>query len=165
MINWIAILVAALLPIIVGFIWYNPKVFGTAWMKAADMTEEKMQRTNMGLIIGISFVLSLLLALFMNTVVIHQTHLQSLLMSEPGFGDPNSEVGLLLQDLMTKYGDNYRTFKHGLFHGIVAGIVFALPVLGINALFERRGFKYIALNGGYWIVTLGLMGGLICAWQ
>jgi len=165
MFNWIAIIVAALIPTVVGFIWYNPKVFGNAWMKAADMTEEKMKGANMGLIFGVSIVLSLLLTLFLHTVVIHQTHLQSLLMDEPGFGDPNSEVGLMLQDLMSKYGDNFRTFKHGVLHGVIAGIMFALPVLGTNALFERKGFKYIAVNCGYWIVTLGLMGGVICGWQ
>jgi len=29
-------------------------------------------------------------------------------------------------------------------------------------MFERRGFKYIAIHGGYWMLTLGLMGGIIC---
>ncbi|HRN41812.1 MAG TPA: DUF1761 family protein [Vicingus sp.] len=29
-------------------------------------------------------------------------------------------------------------------------------------MFERKGFKYIAINSGYWIITLGLMGGVIC---
>ena len=36
-------------------------------------------------------------------------------------------------------------------------------VIGINALFERKGFKYIAINAGYWILCLGLMGGVLCA--
>jgi hypothetical protein len=42
------------------------------------------------------------------------------------------------------------------------GLFFALPVMGTNALFERKGFKYIAINVGYWTVTLALMGGVIC---
>jgi hypothetical protein len=37
--NPIAILGAALIPTVIGFLWYNPKVFGNAWMAAADMTE------------------------------------------------------------------------------------------------------------------------------
>ena len=41
--NWIAILLAALSTLVVGFIWYNPKVFGTIWMKEAGLTEEKMK--------------------------------------------------------------------------------------------------------------------------
>ena len=45
------------------------------------------------------------------------------------------------------------------------GLFLALPILGTNALFERKGFKYIAVNAGYWILTIALMGGLLCAWQ
>lgn len=32
----------------------------------------------------------------------------------------------------------------------------------INALFERRGFKYIAIHTGYWLITLAIIGGLMC---
>ena len=41
--NFMAIIVAAIVPIFVGFVWYNPKIFGTAWARAAEMTEEKMK--------------------------------------------------------------------------------------------------------------------------
>jgi hydrogenase maturation factor len=34
--------------------------------------------------------------------------------------------------------------------------------VGINALFERRGGKYILVHVGYWIVTLALIGGVVC---
>jgi hypothetical protein len=42
------------------------------------------------------------------------------------------------------------------------GLFFALPVLGTNALFQHKGFKYIVINVGYWIITLALMGAVIC---
>jgi hypothetical protein len=32
-------------------------------------------------------------------------------------------------------------------------------------LFERKGFRYIAINGGYWIISMALMGGIICAFS
>lgn len=163
--NWIAVIVAALVPTVVGFVWYNPKVMGTAWMQASGMTEEKMQGANMGIIFGVSLVLSILLAVEMNFIVVHQMHLGSILMNEPGLNDPNSELGLWLADFMGKYGNNFRTFQHGVFHGVLAGLFFVLPVMGTNALFERKGFKYIAVNVAYWTITLALMGGIICAWQ
>jgi hypothetical protein len=31
--NFLAVPLAAVIPILVGMIWYNPKVFGNAWMK------------------------------------------------------------------------------------------------------------------------------------
>ena len=63
---------------------------------------------------------------------------------------------------MEKYGSNFRTFKHGVLHGVIGAITIALPVIGINALFERRSFKYVLISGGYWIVTFMIMGGIIC---
>jgi len=64
--------------------------------------------------------------------------------------------------MFEKYGSNFRTFKHGAFHGILASLMLALPLIGINALFERKGFKYIAINVGYWIVSFAIMGGIVC---
>ncbi len=64
---------------------------------------------------------------------------------------------------MEQYGTNFRTFKHGAFHGAIGGIMLALPIVGTNALFERKGVKYIAINAGFWIISMALMGGIICA--
>jgi uncharacterized protein DUF1761 len=163
--NWLAILVAAFVPMVLGFIWYNPKVFGTAWMKAAGMTEDKMKGGNMPLIFGLSFLFSVMLALILNGVTIHQSAIYSLLLNEPGFGDPDSDIGKYLAEFMSNYGNNFRTFGHGAFHGTVAGIFIILPVLATNAMFERKGFKYILINVGYWTVCLAIMGGIICGWM
>ena len=155
--NFIAVLVAALVPMVIGFIWYNPKVLGTAWMNASGMTEEKIKSGNMAVIFGVSLVLSLLLALSVNGMVIHQVGAQQA-------AYPNMDAATL-QAFMDEFGNTHRSFKHGLLHGAIAGIFVALPLLGINALFERKGFKYILINVGYWTVTLAIMGAIICGWQ
>lgn len=151
--NFLFILIAALVPMIIGFIWYNPKVFGNIWMDAAGMTKEKVEGGNMPLIFGVSFVFALMLSVGVYVLVVHQAHVFSILGEGP-----------LLDAFMNEHGEAYRTFKHGVFHGIIDGILIALPILATNALFERKGFKYIAVNGGYWIATLALMGGIICQW-
>ncbi|MBL7774985.1 MAG: DUF1761 domain-containing protein [Saprospiraceae bacterium] len=161
--NWIALFGAALIPLAVGFVWYNEKVFGKAWMRASGLTPETLKGGNMGLIFGLAFLFALLLSVMLSTITIHQLHLGSILLDEPGINDPNSEIGRFVSDFMAKYGRNFRTFQHGAFHGILAAFFFVLPVLGTNALFERKGFKYIAVNMGYWLITLALMGGVICA--
>ncbi|MBN8697801.1 MAG: DUF1761 domain-containing protein [Bacteroidetes bacterium] len=162
-VNFLVLLIAAVVPMIVGFIWYNPKTLGTAWMKAAEVSEDKMKGANMALIFGLSFVFAYLLAMAEQFMVIHQYHVYSIFQGDPTMSDPNSATSLMINDFMAKYGNNFRTFKHGALHGTIAGLFVALPIIGTNALFERKSFKYIFINAGYWTITLALMGGVICA--
>lgn len=160
--NFLILALSALVPMVIGFIWYHPKVMGTVWMNVSGLDEEKLKGANMPLIFLLSYLFSFFIAMALNGMVIHQTHLYSILMNEPGLKETGSELNTYVTAFMAKYGSNFRTFKHGALHGSLAGIFFALPVLGINALFERRGAKYIAIHTGYWIITLCLMGGIIC---
>ncbi len=164
--NFLITALAALIPLIMGFIWYNPKVMGNAWMKSAGLKEEQMKGGNMALVFILTYVFSFFIALILNPVVIHQYGLMSVVMDQPGMKeqDKASEAYIWLLDAMGKYGHEFRTFKHGAFHGTIAAIMFALPILGINAMFERKGAKYIMINVVYWIITLALMGGVICQW-
>ena len=148
---------------VLGFVWYNPKVFGNAWMTASGMTDEKIKNSNMAVIFAVSFVLAIMLAFSLQFMVIHQFHVKSLFFKQP-IDDATTEIGALYKTIMDQFGTSYRTFKHGVFHGVIGGFFMALPILGTNAMFERKGFKYIAINVGYWIVCLGLMGGLLSAW-
>lgn len=60
--NWLAVLVAAVSSFVIGFIWYNPKVLGTAWMKAAGLTDEDLQNSNPAKTFGLSFIWTLVMA-------------------------------------------------------------------------------------------------------
>ena len=66
---------------------------------------------------------------------------------------------------MADYGTAFRTFKHGALHGTITGLFMILPTIGINALYEKRSFKYVMISGGYWIVCFMVMGGIICMMQ
>lgn len=162
-INFLFIAIAALVPLIIGFIWYGP-LFKNAWMKEMNFTEDSMQGANMPLIFGLCYVLSFLIALGLMPVVIHQFGVFSTLAGEPDFTNESSKVFTYFKDFMSNYGDRFRTFKHGTLHGGLLGIFIALPILTIQAQFERKGFKYIAINTGYWILTLAIMGGIVCQW-
>ncbi|MGZ3864696.1 MAG: DUF1761 domain-containing protein [Bacteroidia bacterium] len=160
---WV-VLVAAIIPMLTGFIWYNPKIFGTAWQIEAGVTEEKMKGANMAKIFGLAYLLSVLIASSMMFITIHQFGVFSTLATDPkAVADPTTEVGALFKGIMEKYGTNFRTFKHGAFHGVLSSLFIALPILGTNALFERKSFKYVAINVGYWMLTMALMGGVVCA--
>ncbi len=155
--NVLAIVVAATVPLFVGAIWYNPKVFGNAWMKASGMTEEKIKSGNIAVIFGVTLVLSFMLAFSVNGMVIHQVAAEQL-----AFTNPDSES---FKAFMEEFGNVHRSYGHGALHGAIGALFFVLPVLGINALFERKGGKYIFINVAYWVVTLAIMGAILCGWQ
>lgn len=157
--NFPAILVATVSALVVGFIWYNPKVFGNAWMQAAGMTDEQVKGGNMAKIFILAFIFAFLLAMTMMQMSIHQTGALGLVGGDASTALPSYTA------FMADYGDAFRTYKHGALHGVLAGIFVALPIIGTNALFERKSAKYIFINSGYWIVTLGIMGAIVCGWK
>ncbi|MFK8055068.1 MAG: DUF1761 domain-containing protein [Saprospiraceae bacterium] len=154
---------AALIPMIVGALYYSPPVAGNAWMKTNGFTKESLEGGNMALILGLSYVFALLLTLPVYQMSVHQTGFESTLAMIEGFGVPGSDIQNYIDSFMELHGDRHRTFGHGVLHGgLIGGLGIALPLIGINALFERRGWKYIVIHLVYWMITLGLMGGVLC---
>ncbi|MBC7695393.1 MAG: DUF1761 domain-containing protein [Burkholderiales bacterium] len=165
-INFLAVFVAALVPMVMGFIWYNPKVLGNAWMKAAGITEDKMKGANMPVNFIVSFVLSFFLAFFLQSMVIHQFHIASVFFDyQEQIKDSSTPEGSIYKQVMDLVGMGHRTFGHGAFHGALSCLFVITPIMATNALFERKGFKYIAINCGYWIITLMIMGGIVSCWM
>ena len=132
--NWLAIVIAALIPMIIGFIYYHKAVFGKAWMNSLGITEADLKGGNMGIIFGISLLMSFMMSMF-------------LLGNVDGLGQEGK----------------YDTFQHGAMHGLILAIMIAVPVLVTNGLFERKNFKNLAINALYWIITFTLMGGVLDA--
>ena len=158
-INFLAMIVAALVTLVIGFVWYHPKVFGTVWMKSAGLTEEQLKSGNMIKVFGLTILLSLMITLILQALTIHQSGAYGMV---GGVIDENTLPSF--QAFMDDYGTAFRTFKHGALHGFIAGLFFALPINAINGLFERKSAKYIFVNSGYWIVTLTIMGSIVCGW-
>jgi len=163
--NFLIIAITALVPLLIGFIWYHPKVLGKAWAAEAGLSDEQLKNSGPVKIYFASLFLSLLLALTTPYLVIHQAHVSSIFQGTEGANDPHTEIGAYLKNFMDLYGKNFRTFKHGALHGFISALFFAMPVLGIGALFERKSWKYILIHTGYWAITLMLMGGIICQWS
>ena len=159
-VNWIAIFVSALTTLVVGFVWYNPKVFGTAWMKENGLTQEELRKGNMLKIFGLTYIFGLMIVMTEMSLTIHQSGAIGMI-----GGDLKINEALpSFKAFMADYGTAFRTFKHGALHGFVSGLFFAFPIIGINGLFERRSWKYIFIHAGYWIVTLTIIGSLVCGW-
>jgi len=61
-VNYLAVFLAAVSSMVVGSIWYTPKVFGTMWMKLAKVDPGKTTPKEMTVLMGSTFLLSLLTA-------------------------------------------------------------------------------------------------------
>ncbi len=155
--NYLALLLSALSTLFVGFVWYHPKVFGALWMKESGLTESKMKSGNMILIFGMAVIFAFLISVMLQFLVIHQWAVLSAAGGDPTITLPSYAA------FMKDYGHTFRTFPHGMLHGFMSGLFLGLPIVGINALFERKSWKYILVNGGFWMVSMMLMGGIICA--
>lgn len=158
-INFTALLAAALLTLLVGFVWYHPKVFGTIWMKESGTTQEKIKESNMLLIFVVSFIYAFLISVILQYLTIHQFGALGMI------GGDTSIAKQSYAAFITDYGLAFRTFKHGALHGFLSGLFLAIPIIGTNAIYERRSFKYTLITGGYWVVCFMIMGGIICAWK
>ena len=68
---YLAIVLGGLVPMVLGFVWYHPKVFGGAWMKSLGMTEESMKEGNMAMTMGLSTLIAIVIAWRMNGYASH----------------------------------------------------------------------------------------------
>lgn len=160
--NWLVILASALIPLVIGYLWYG-LLFDKAWMKATGLTVEQVEAGNAAKIYGFALLFAVFFAVGLMPAVIHQAHvyssLENLQVNEAG-----SEAYNFVADYMQKYGSNFRTFKHGVLHGFATVLCVIFPALATNALFELKSWKYIFINTGYWAICAMLMGGIISAW-
>ncbi|HKO98424.1 MAG TPA: DUF1761 domain-containing protein [Pyrinomonadaceae bacterium] len=62
-INYFAVFAAALSTFILGGLWYSPMLFGKAWMRANNFSDNDLQSFSKARMFGWSFVFSLIMAL------------------------------------------------------------------------------------------------------
>jgi len=158
--NWLIIPIAALLPLILGFIWYHPNVLGA---KLPQINGEPSLKNRSIWKIALIYLLSILLAYILTLMSVHQSAIYQLFFMDPEFANTNSDYNIFINEFMAKYGDRHRTFGHGLVHGAEAGLMLGLAFLGITTLLQNKPFKPVWIHLGFWILCCSLMAGLICA--
>src|SRR5205085_4492600 len=98
--HFYVVFIAGLVPLITGMIWYNPKVFGNAWMNQTGLTREMARSSNMALTFGLTYLFSCVLAFGMAPLVIHQFGFSSMMMGVPGIEDHTTGIGKTFNDIM-----------------------------------------------------------------
>ena len=135
--NWLAIPVAAISTMILGFLWYSPLLFAKAWTREMgydlnDKAKMDEMRKSAGPAYAGSFVASLLSA-FTVALIFHGMRAESL-----HFG------------LMASFH---------IWLGFVATVQFT------GALFAKQSMKLFAINTGYQLVCYLLMGAILVLWK
>ena len=140
-INWLAVLTAGISAFVIGGIWYSPGLFGKAWMKDNNFTEEQIkQGGNKAKIFGWTFIFSLLMA---------------------------ANLGMFLADTPVECVGKCAQ-KTDLTWGITAGFlagIWTFCAIAIHSLFEQKPWRLILINGFYSMVSLILMGAIIGVWR
>ena len=122
----------------------------------------------MALIFGLSFVFSIILAIVIHSIANHDGFVYGALyyITNKTFQpEAGSEAARWLEFLREYPSDIPITpSSMVLFMAFLIGGGVSLPVIATNALFERKSFKYVAVNAGYWMLCATIMGAILAVW-
>jgi len=161
--NFYFFFITAAFPILLGAIYYNPKVLGNAWINAAGINKDDMLDRNMIKIILLSYLFGLLLSYVLFLFCTHQSGMVQLFLHELVSKESDPEITKLFTNFMNEYGDRHRTFGHGVIHGAELMLIMSFALIGISCLNERRSLKYMWIHLGFWVICGALMSGVLCA--
>lgn len=158
--NFLVLGACALVPFFFAFIWYNPKLFGGEnWKSIAGLTDEQHNKKAGPLFMVLSILFNFFIAVGLYWCVVHAGHVLSLM-----GGDSKLLFTEPAASFLAEYGMNHLSFGYGAFHGLLAAIYFAIPIVGYAYMFERKRGKYFWVNVGYWAINCAIMGGIIGQW-
>ncbi len=130
-VNYVTVLIAAVVSMVVGFVWYSPVLFAKPWMKEMGYTASSMKnmQKKMAPMYALSFVASLLMAY----VLYH-----SAVMGGYFLGTSGLTVGLQA--------------------AFWSWLGFIMPVQLTDVLFGGKSWKLFFINTGYQLASILAMG-------
>jgi hypothetical protein len=135
-VNLLAVLVAALSTMVVGFLWYSPLLFARPWVvlmgyDPEDKSKLEEMRKGAGKSYAISFIASLVSAFVLGKIV----------------------------DITS-----VNTVLYGMKIGFAMWLGFVTTVQLTSVLFAKQPFKLYAINTGYQLVCYLVMGAILAVW-
>jgi len=70
-INWLAVIVAGLVPMAIGMLWYSRLLFAKKWMSLVGKTEEEIRKEGPGKAYAFSLVTSMVMAFVLQYFIIY----------------------------------------------------------------------------------------------
>ena len=134
-INYLAVLVSAIVSMVIGALWYSPILFGKLWMRLSGMSENKLKEVKAKGMTK-SYVIAFIVTLVMSYVLAH-------------FVDYTEAT----------------TFALGMQTGFWIWLgFFATTMLGM-VLWEGKSVKFYLLNIIHYLVVLLVIGGMLAMWR
>lgn len=134
-INWWTLVVATLVNMVVGFVWYSPALFAKPWAK---LTGRKMNEMGDG---TKGYVLTTVGAFIQAFILLH-------FVSYAAYFYPT-----------------YSSISVGLLTATWAWLGFVAIPQGVNTIFAGTRKKLWAINTGYFLVVLLVNGLILAAWR
>lgn len=131
-VNYLAVLLAGVASMILGFLWYSPIILGKQWMKERGFTKDSLQKAQkeMGMLYGLSFIVSLVTAYILS-------HVMTLSVSFFQYSPVSTRL----------------TTAFWMWLG------FVMPVQLTGTIFsDKKNWKLFGIDTGYQLVSLIAMG-------
>ena len=135
-VNVLAVLVAAIATMVLGFLWYSPMLFARTWMVLMGYNPddkaalEKMQK-GAGKNYAVAFVLGLISAFVLGKIIQITT---------------------------------VNTALYGMKIAFAVWLGFVTTVQATAVLFVKKFFKFYAIDTGYQLVSYLAMGAILAVW-
>lgn len=99
--------------------------------------------------------------------------------AETGITDEQAQSGVAMTHglafvcmIIISYGINYivglhpiedQTFVHGGFHGAMTAVIYAIPLIAIHYLYQKKSLKLFLIDAGYALAFFALSGAVMAA--
>lgn len=137
-INYLAVFIAAIIAIVLGFLWYGP-FFGKQWIKLMGFSKEDIEKGKKQDMMK-SYALMSLGSLVMAYVLAHTT------------------------EFAMTYTKTYG-LTGGIMSGVWTWVGFVAPVKMGDQLWGGKPWKLFLIEAGYYLVSLALMGVVLATWR
>lgn len=127
-VNYLAVLLAGVVSMALGFLWYSPLVLGKQWIKERGFTKESLKKAQkeMGKLYALSFVVSLITAYVLSHVM-----------------------------NLSEYFFHYPMIQTGLTTAFWMWLGFIMPVQLTGTIFsDKKNWKLFTIDTGYQLVSL-----------
>ena len=143
-VNYLAVLVAAIVMFILGGLWYSPVLFMKKWLALQNRTEEQMRAqaasANMPLMYASAFVTALITSWVMAHLLGHLAYV-----ADPSVINLNA--------------------AHGALFGFVCWLGFAAPTSYATAIFSGKPKQLWLIDSTYNLVSFVLAGAILAVWR